>query len=272
MQSRRETSTVRSASVGRVAILLASALAVVVMFLLPDALAGAARAVGYDVCHQWPEHSFAVAGQPLPLCARCTGTYVGAMLALGFIWATRRGKAGDWPPKPVLVLLAIGFGTMIVDGANSFVDVLSAGGLHLYTPTNALRFVSGGANGVVLVSLGLPLLNYVLWADWARRPSLQNIGEPIALAVGLLIGMAAIGTAAAVLLPLFSLLTVVGVLTLFTGVNTALWLLARRREQSAATLADILPHLGIGLCMTAGELLLLGLGRSALERYVLHLG
>jgi uncharacterized membrane protein len=255
-----------------VVIPLAAALALLAMLLFPDALVGAARAVGYTVCHQWPEHSFAAAGQPFPLCARCTGTYFGAMLALGFIWATGRGKAGDWPSKPVLALLAIGFGAMIVDGINSFVDVLSDGRLHLYAPTNALRFITGGANGIVLVSLGLPLLNYVFWSDWARRPSLRSIGEPIGLAVGLLIGVAVLGTAAPALLPVFSLLTVVGVLTLFTGINTALWLLAGGREQSAAALADILPHLGVGLCMTAGELLLLGLGRSALERYVLHLG
>lgn len=272
MESQRKRPTVRSVSVGRVVTALAAALALLVMFLFSDALVGAARAVGYTVCHQWPEHSFAAAGQPFPLCARCTGTYFGALLVLGFIWAARRGKAGDWPSKPVLALLAIGFGAMVLDGANSFVDVLSGGGLHLYAPTNMLRFMSGGANGVVLVSLGLPLLNYVLWKDWARQPVLRNVGELLALVAGLLVGAVAISTAAPALLPVFSLLTVVGVLTLFTGVNTALWLLARRKERSATTLADALPHLGVGLCLTAGELLLLGLGRSALERYVLHLG
>ncbi len=272
MQVTRETSTTRRSRMVRAAIPLAGAVAVLLAFGFPGVRLGAARAVGYAVCHQWPEHSFTAAGQPFPLCARCTGTYFGAVLTLGYIWVTGRGKAGDWPPTPVLVLLAVGFGAMILDGANSFVDVLSGGVSHLYAPTNALRFLSGGANGIVLVSLAYPLLNYVLWKDWARQPVLRNVGELLLLAAALLAGAAVIGTAAPVLLPVFSLLAVVGVLALFTGVNTALWLLARKRERSAAALADALPYLGVGLGMTAGELLLLGLGRSVLERYVLHLG
>jgi len=271
MQTRRETPATRSPNLIRMVIPLAAAAVVLMAFLFPQAFLGAARAVGYAVCHQWPEHSFAAAGQPFPLCARCTGTYFGAMLTLTFVWLAGRGKAGDWPPTPVLVLLAIGFGGMVVDGANSFVDVLSNGQRHLYTPTNTLRFLSGGANGIVLVSLAAPLLNYVLWKDWARQPILRNVGELLLLVAGLLLGAAAIGTGSPLLLPAFSLLTLAGILTLFTGINTALWLLLRRKERSAETLSDALPHLGVGLCLTLGELLLLGLGRCALERYVLHL-
>lgn len=272
MQSRQETSTARNHNLIRAAIPLAAAAAVLVALLFPEAMLGAARATGYAVCHQWPEHSFAAAGQPFPLCARCTGTYFGAVLTLAFAWMAGRGKAGDWPPAPVLALLAVGFGAMVLDGANSFVDVLSSGQRHLYTPTNTLRFLSGGANGIVLVSLATPLLNYVLWKDWARQPMLRNVGELLVLVAGLVAGAAIIGTQSPVLLPAFSLLTVAGVLILFTGINTALWLLLRRKERCAATPADALPHLGVGLCLTVGEMLLLGLGRSALERYVLHLG
>src|SRR3954447_8038652 len=38
--------------------------------------------VGSVVCHQKPERSFTLAGQPLPVCARCTGIYIGAALAV----------------------------------------------------------------------------------------------------------------------------------------------------------------------------------------------
>jgi hypothetical protein len=44
-----------------------------------------AHRVGYAICHQIPERSFFMDGQQLPLCARCTGTFLGAMLGLTFI-------------------------------------------------------------------------------------------------------------------------------------------------------------------------------------------
>ena len=43
-------------------------------------LALAVYAVGTLVCHQRPERSFFLWGRQLPVCARCTGIYVGAAL------------------------------------------------------------------------------------------------------------------------------------------------------------------------------------------------
>jgi uncharacterized membrane protein len=65
--------------------------------------------VGTVICHQLPERSFFWAGQPLPVCARCTGLYVSG--ALGVVaWiairvARRRPIAID--PGVALRLLAI---------------------------------------------------------------------------------------------------------------------------------------------------------------------
>jgi uncharacterized membrane protein len=47
------------------------------LFLTPLALAP----IGAFICHQRPERSFFVHGQQMPVCARCTGLYVGAALA-----------------------------------------------------------------------------------------------------------------------------------------------------------------------------------------------
>src|SRR3954470_5681123 len=37
--------------------------------------------VGHFLCHQRPERTFFVHGQQMPVCARCTGLYLGAALA-----------------------------------------------------------------------------------------------------------------------------------------------------------------------------------------------
>ena len=49
----------------------------VALFLAPSAL----FPIGHYICHQRPERSFFVGGQQLPVCARCTGLYIGAALA-----------------------------------------------------------------------------------------------------------------------------------------------------------------------------------------------
>jgi uncharacterized membrane protein len=48
---------------------------------------------GSFICHQRPERSFALFGVPLPVCARCTGIYVGAaMMGLAMTVRESRGR------------------------------------------------------------------------------------------------------------------------------------------------------------------------------------
>jgi uncharacterized membrane protein len=51
-------------------------------------LAGLAYVAGSILCHQLPDRSFHVSGAQLPVCARCTGLYVGGALGAGawLIW------------------------------------------------------------------------------------------------------------------------------------------------------------------------------------------
>jgi uncharacterized membrane protein len=68
--------------------------------LAPSSAVGAAMAavtygIGFLICHQRPERSFHLAGGQLPVCARCTGLYVGG--ACGVVawlaWWRRRDGA-----------------------------------------------------------------------------------------------------------------------------------------------------------------------------------
>jgi len=53
-------------------------------------------ALGYGVCHQLPERSFIEGGLQQPVCARCSGIYVGAIIGLALLfWLYRRGRAGQ---------------------------------------------------------------------------------------------------------------------------------------------------------------------------------
>jgi uncharacterized membrane protein len=81
----------------RIRLALAGCLAASLLWLgaivaAPEGLAAGASAAartsaslvylaGRAVCHQRPERSFTRAGQPLPVCARCTGVYAAAPIA-----------------------------------------------------------------------------------------------------------------------------------------------------------------------------------------------
>src|SRR5262245_33087060 len=69
-------------------------------------------AVGGSVCHQRPERSFYLWGRQLPVCARCTGIYAGAALAVAVVSVRRALQMTDTRPRrlsrspAVLVVIA----------------------------------------------------------------------------------------------------------------------------------------------------------------------
>ena len=100
--------------------LAVTALVVIAAWLIntPPGLEGKADAVGYALCHQIAWRSFQINGQPISLCARCTGMYVGIFVGLVYQSFIGRRRA-EWPDKYKLVVLGIFFLGFAVDGSNS---------------------------------------------------------------------------------------------------------------------------------------------------------
>lgn len=73
---------------------------------VPPGLATAAAmtyVAGKTVCHQRPERSFRVAGQPMPVCARCTGIYFAlAPSMLVALWWRRPRRLQTVGLRPLL--------------------------------------------------------------------------------------------------------------------------------------------------------------------------
>jgi len=163
-------------------------LAVAVLLFLwlaetPAGLLGKMDAIGYAVCHRIDARSFHLGDRQLPLCARCSGMYLGALIGL-FFQLPLSPKAGLPTKKVSLVLLVflVAFG---VDGVNSYLQLIP-NAPSLYNPANPLRLLTGTMLGVGLMAVLLPTFRQVIWAEPDPAPVLHSwrqIGALVGLAV-----------------------------------------------------------------------------------------
>ncbi len=142
----------------------------------PPGLLGKADAIGYAFCHRIDLRSFGIGERPMPLCARCTGMYLGAILTLAVLWVSGRKRYSEFPIRSVLMLFGVGFVAFGIDGVNSMFSLLPILP-NLYTPTNILRITTGFPVGVGMASLLSPVLAGSFWRDWVAEPVLANVRE-----------------------------------------------------------------------------------------------
>jgi uncharacterized membrane protein len=239
-------------------LLLAGGLAVIVViwFITPGGLLDKADHVGYAVCHQIPIRTPFFGGRQLPLCARCSGQFLGALAGLVLLFALGRGKAAQLPPRPVIAVLLGFLAAWALDGFNSYLT-LFPGAPHLYEPHNILRTTTGAMQGVALISLVLPFFNVTLWSRPRPRPTIGSLREVLLLLGLIALIVAAVGSEWAPLLYPLALLSVAGTLMMLTMVTTMLATLALRRDGRAEGWRDALPLLTAGLALAL--LILLGI-------------
>ena len=235
------------------------------VWLLPLAVIGAflllppwdvlvkTRLIGYAVCHQLPERSFHLAGEQLPLCARCSGTFLGALA--GFVLLTLRGRhrAIGLPPVPITVMLVVFIFALGVDGLNSYLTFFP-GMPHLYQPHNWLRLTTGTFNGLAISSIVYPVLNYSLWRDVVNTPAIKDFRElGLLIATGIGIIIVVLLEPAPLLYPL-AILSTLGVLTLLTALNTVLLLMLFNRHGRVVQWQQAVLPLLVGLAASFVEL------------------
>jgi uncharacterized membrane protein len=108
-----------------------------------SSLAAVIYGIGSVLCHQRPERSFHLWSVQLPVCARCTGIYVGAALvALVAPVATTSAARRVFPPLAVLILAASPALAMLVYEWTTGV-----------MPSNGIRAVSGVVLGAAVMAV-----------------------------------------------------------------------------------------------------------------------
>jgi uncharacterized membrane protein len=204
-----------------------------------------AQMVGYAVCHQIEAHTFEINERYFPLCARCTGTFTGALVGFfGQAVVLRRRRAVEFP-SILAVIVLISFTLLwAADGLNSLlatpgmnttiVTVLNV--KHVYEPRQELRLITGALNGLTMSALVYPAFNATMWRQFLPERTIRGLRD-LGLLVLLELGM--VGVVLSLVLISWSwtlyplaLLGALGVLTLLTSVNTMLVLIAVQRENT----------------------------------------
>lgn len=242
---------------------LAAILALTAWFYIaPPGILGKADAVGYAVCHRIDERSFHVFGRQLPLCARCTGEFNAAALALifqGFV-SRRRNKL---PSRGILAVLVVFFLAFAVDGSNSYLYLLkqSSPGIldaipNLYVPNNTLRLFTGSGMGIALAAVLYPVVQQTVWRESDERPALEWKSFGILTAIVLIVDLLVLTDSPIVLYPI-AILSALGVLGLLTMVFSILWMIIMRTENSFNTFGQLWLPGAAGL--TLALLLIIGI-------------
>jgi uncharacterized membrane protein len=251
----------RIGSVGR----LMPGLMVLVAWLVltPGGLLGKADAIGYAVCHRIDLRSFHLGTRALPLCARCTGMYLGALVGLAGLAGLGRLRYGKFPRPALLGVFGIFAAAWAIDGLNSYLTLIP-GAPHAYEPNNTLRLITGTLMGLALGVLVFTGFNQNVWRGWKDEPVLRSFRE---VGVLLLLGAVVVGLVRSenplVLYPL-ALLSAAGVLVLLGMVYAVVVLLVLRRENQAESWG------GVALPLMAGvALAILQIGLLDLARYTL---
>jgi len=246
-------------------VVLALSAAIVALFVesAPHSVLGKADLIGFAVCHRIAERSFILDGRQLPLCARCTGTFLGAMMGLVVMLVLGRRRASHLPPVSVLGLLLVFMGLWAFDGLNSYLG-LFPGAPQLYQPQNWLRLATGLLEGLALMILVLPILNFTVWRDPKREPVIRSLVEMLAILplVGLLILV--IQAQIDVLLYPLAIASSLGVVVLLTMINTILVVVLLRREAAAQSWRQLVVPVAAGLALAILQISALSLLRAYL--------
>lgn len=241
------------------------AIAVIVALLLapPHSLLDKADQAAYAVCHRIPDRTFSIAGRPLPLCARCSGTYLGALAGMLVLAARGRGRAPRLPAPIFLAILAFFLLAWAVDGVNSFLTLIP-GLPYLYEPRNLLRLITGVLEGLALAAVLLPLVNLSFWAVPAAGRSIESGRDLAWLLAGGAAVVALVSSEWAPLLYPLALISGLMVVGLVGLVNTLVILMILRREGQARRLREMVIPWVAGIALALIQLAAIGLARAAL--------
>jgi uncharacterized membrane protein len=217
----------------------------------------------YALCHRISERSFTIAGRQFPLCARCSGMYLGSALVLVVMGLAGRGRRANLPPWQLLLVLLGLIALMGIDGLNSYSHFFPSAP-HLYEPRNWLRLTTGMGTGIAMGIIVLPALAQSLWRQPENLPIIGSVRELLALLLLALLTIFLVMSNQATLLYVLALTSVGGLLFTVTALNTVIMLVMFRQDGRATRWWQAFLPLFLGFLIGLVELSLISYLRFSL--------
>jgi uncharacterized membrane protein len=171
----------------------------------------------HGLCAQRSSHTLHFGGAALPMDARMTGIYTGALVTFVWLFAAGRLRSSSVPPLSALGLMA-GFVIILgLDGFNALLDDL--GWWRPYEPQNSMRLATGLLGGTAL-GVGLAHLFAVsMWRRGRRTEAVVSRARDLAAPLAISGSLAALAMSG---LPLLYAPSAVGLLLAAVAVWTVL--------------------------------------------------
>jgi uncharacterized membrane protein len=225
------------------------------MYVAPEGALGKLDAVGYAVCHRIDARSFHIGDRQLPLCARCTGEFFSAAMALIFMGLVS-GKRSKLPSRGIIAVLILFFLAFGIDGSNSYLYLLKQTAPNgpfavipnLYIPNNVLRLFTGSGMGIALAAVLFPILNQTLWREQDERPALEWKSFGILVAILIVIDLLILTESPIVLYPV-AYMSALGTLSLLVIVFGMLWMMLMREENTYTSARQLILPILSGLTL-----------------------
>ncbi len=231
------------------------------LFYTPGGLLGKADAVGYAVCHRITVRSFMLGERQLPLCSRCSGMYMGALL--GFVLQWQASHRGGMPARKFQVLFGLFLLVFAFDGINSYLQ-LWHGIQPLYVTHNWMRMVTGSGMGLAMAGVLVPVFNQSTWAKWQNQPVLQSWRQmAVMLAAAILMDAAILSQNVLILYPV-GLLSAATVLAILSTIYAIVWIMLWKKDNSFTHVNQVSAFLLGGFATAVAQVAIMDLGRYIL--------
>ena len=237
-------------------VLLAAAIFLTWNFLSysPSGCYAKAYSIGSSVCHQIPSHSFSIGVIQFPVCARCTGLYIGSFI--GIVYAFLSGKNTAIPKTRFIVFLVVLFLFWAGDGLNSFIsDFLNKP--FLYQSSNLSRLITGYGMGLVMSTALTTLFNFTIWKTGKRTPVLDSEIQIIGYGILSALSSLLILKSGPVIFQFAAYITIFTVLSIITLLYSIFWVILLKKENQFTSWKDMGVYILAGYSTAMVQILLL---------------
>lgn len=224
------------------------------IYVAPPGLMGKLDAIGYAVCHRLDSHSLHIGDRQMPLCARCTGEFNAAAMALIFqaVVSPRRSLL---PRRSILAVLGLFFLAFALDGSNSYLALMRSTQPDVlgwvptfYTTGSVTRVFTGSGMGLVLGSVLYPMYNQSVWQAPVDERALTWRTFAALCGMVAIVDLGILSESAWLLYPV-ALLSAAGVLALLAIVFSIVWIMAMRQDNGFSSGWQLWLPAGAGLTL-----------------------